>query len=134
MRQPEPAASLAALAERLMQQLKNIPDFADRQQSANAAKQAILAKFKPKPTIQAVEPINREAERLAKAEALRAQRAAEKAAKEQAKMQVIASAVQAKIEAETNEDAAKRAERKERKAEAKAQARAKREAKQSMRR
>ena len=59
--------------ERHMQQVKNVPDFADRQAAANAAKQAILAKFKPKPTVQAAEPINREAERAAKAQALRDQ-------------------------------------------------------------
>ena len=135
MRQPEPAArKVAALAERLMQQLKNVPDFMDRQQAARAAKQAILEKFKPKPMIRAVEPINREAERAAKAEAIRAARAAEKAAKEQAKMMEVAAQVQAKIEAEADDDAAKRAERKARKAAMKEAARLKRESKQAARR
>lgn len=105
------------------------PDFTDRQAAARAAKQAILAKFKPKPTVQAAEPIDREAERAARVEAIRARRAAEKAAKEEAKLRARAAEVQAKLEAESSEDAARRAERKARKADAKAAARAKREAK-----
>ena len=134
MRQPKPAARSAALIERLMQQLKNVPDFMDRQAAARAAKQAILEKFKPKPMIRAVEPIDREAERRAKAEALRAARAAEKAAKEEARMREAAALVQAKLDAEADDDASKRAERKARKAAMKEAARLKREAKQASRR
>ena len=93
-----------------MQQLKNT-SFADRQAAAAAAKQAILAKFKPKPTVQAPEPIDREKERADKAAALRAQRAAEKAAREHAKMQALANQVQAKLDAEARTGSTYRPER-----------------------
>jgi len=104
--------------------------FSDRAATSAAAKQALLAKFKPKPMITAPEPIDHEAERLAKIEAIRQLRAEEKAAKqkareeaaaaaERARLEAIAAAEQAKIDAEHQSDAQKRAERKARKKEVK---------------
>ena len=55
------------------------PDFNDRQAAAQAARQAVLAKFKPKPAVQATEFVDRAAERAKKAAELRAAREAEKA-------------------------------------------------------
>jgi len=126
-----------------MQALKT--NFTDRLEAQAAAKQALLAKLKPKPSIKAVEPIDREADRRANAERLRAERAAAKIAKEQeriatkaaeehALMMAKAAEVQAKLEAATSEDEIKRAERKERKAAMKNAAREKRELKSMMRR
>lgn len=112
--------------------------FSDRAAASAAAKQALLAKFKPKPAVTAPEPINHEAERLAKLEAVRAQRAVEKEAKqkareeaaaaaEQARMDAIAAAEQAKLDAQHLSDAQKRAERKARKKEVKEAAKLKKE-------
>jgi hypothetical protein len=126
-----------------MQALKT--NFTDRLEAQAAAKQALLAKFKPKPMIRAVEPVDREAERRAEVERIRAERAAAKIAKEQARLAAIAAdehakmvakaaEVQAKLENEASEDEVKRAERKERKAAMKNAAREKRELKSMMRR
>jgi regulator of protease activity HflC (stomatin/prohibitin superfamily) len=112
--------------------------FSDRQAASVAAKKALLEKFKPKPMIQAEAPINHEAERLAKLEAIRAQRQAEKearqrareeaeAAAEQARIEAEAAAERARLEAEHLSDAQKRAERKERKKAVKEAARMKKE-------
>jgi hypothetical protein len=112
--------------------------FSDRAATSAAAKQALLAKFKPKPMVTAPEPINHEAERQAKIEAIRQQRAEEKAAKqrqreeaaaaaEQARLDAIAAAEQAKLDAEHLSDAQKRAERKARKKEIKELAKMKKE-------
>jgi hypothetical protein len=112
--------------------------FSDRAATSAAAKQALLAKFKPKPAVTAPEPINHEAERQAKIEAIRAQRAEEKAAKqqqreeaaaaaEQARLDAIAAAEQAKLDAAHQSDAQKRAERKARKKEIKELAKMKKE-------
>ena len=115
-----------------MQALKT--NFTDRLEAQAAAKQALLAKFKPKPTIRAVEPVDRDAERRAEVERIRAELGDAKKAEEQARMMAKAAEVQAKIEAETSEDEIKRAERKERKAAMKTAAREKRELKSMMRR
>jgi hypothetical protein len=112
--------------------------FSDRAAASAAAKQALLAKFKPKPMVTAPEPINHEADRLAKLEAIRQQRQAEKearqkareeaaAAAEQARLDAVAAAERAKIEAEHMSDAQKRAERKARKKEVKEVAKLKKE-------
>jgi hypothetical protein len=106
-------------------QLKN-STFSDRAAASAAAKQALLAKFKPKPAVTAPEPVDHEAERKAKIEALRKQRLEEKlarqkareeavAAEEAARLEAAAAAERARIEAEHLTDAQKRAERKERK-------------------
>ncbi|MBO9706888.1 MAG: hypothetical protein J7521_01640 [Caulobacter sp.] len=87
-----------------MSHLKNT-GFADRLSAAAEAKKAMLAKMKPKPTVQDPNFENRHAEREAELEAVRAARAAEKeAAREAARL------------AELEEQAAKREERKARKA------------------
>ena len=112
--------------------------FSDRQAASVAAKKALLEKFKPKPMVQAEAPINHEAERLAKLEALRAERQAEKEAKqrareeaeraaEQARIEAEAAAERARLEAEHLSDAQKRAERKDRKKAIKEAARLKKE-------
>ncbi len=112
--------------------------FSDRQAASLAAKQALLAKFKPKPMVVAETPIDHEAERRARMEAIRTQREAEKlerqrareeaaAAAEQARLEAIAAAERARIEAEQSTDAQKRAERKARKKEVKEAAKAKKE-------
>jgi hypothetical protein len=126
-----------------MQALKT--NFTDRLEAQAAAKQALLAKFKPKPMIRAVEPVDREAERRAEVERIRAERIAAKKAKEEArlaaaaaeehaKMMAKAAEVQAKLDSAATEDEIKRAERKERKAAMKTAAREKRELKSMMRR
>lgn len=118
--------------------------FSDRQAASVAAKRALLEKFKPKPMIQAEAPINHEAERLAKLEALRAQRQAEKEARqrareeaeraaEQARLEAEAAAERARLEAEHLSDAQKRAERKERKKAVKEAAKLKKEQRASQR-
>jgi hypothetical protein len=112
--------------------------FADRQAASVAAKKALLEKFKPKPMVVAETPINHEAERLARLEALRAERQAEKearqrareeaaAAAEQARIEAEAAAERARLEAEHMSDAQKRAERKERKKAVKEAAKLKKE-------
>ena len=112
--------------------------FSDRQAASLAAKQALLAKFKPKPMVVAETPIDHEAERRARIEEVRAQREAEKmerqrareeaaAAAEQARLEALAAAEQARIEAEQSTDAQKRAERKARKKEVKEAAKLKKE-------
>lgn len=112
--------------------------FSDRQAASVAAKKALLEKFKPKPMVQAEAPINHEAERLAKLEALRAERQAEKEARQRAREEAEAAAEEARIEAEAAaererleaehlSDAQKRAERKDRKKAVKEAARLKKE-------
>lgn len=112
--------------------------FAERQALAAAAKKALLEKFKPKPMVQAEKPIDHEAERRAKVEAIRAQREAERAernrireeaaaAAEKARLEELAAAEAARLEAEQNVDAIKRAERKARKKEIKEAAKLKKE-------
>ncbi|MEQ1609072.1 MAG: DUF6481 family protein [Hyphomonadaceae bacterium] len=112
--------------------------FAERQALAAAAKKALLEKFKPKPMVVAETPIDHEAERRERMEAIRAQREAEKlerqrareeaaAAAEQARLDALAAAEQARLDAELSTDALKRAERKARKKEVKEAAKAKKE-------
>jgi hypothetical protein len=114
--------------------------FNDRQAASLAAKKALLEKFKPKPMVQAEAPIDHEADRLARLEAVRAQRQQEKeerqrareeaaAAAEQARIDALAAAERARQEAEHQSDAQKRAERKERKKAVKEAAKAKKETK-----
>jgi len=112
--------------------------FSDRQAASLAAKKALLEKFKPKPMVVAEAPIDHEAERLARAEAIRAERQAEREAKQRAREEAAAAAElariaeaeaaeRARLEAEHLSDAQKRAERKERKKQVKEAARAKKE-------
>ena len=112
--------------------------FSDRQAASLAAKKALLEKFKPKPMVQAEVPIDHEAERRARMEAIRAQREAERLERQRAREEAEAkaeaeriaapeAAERARIEAEQNIDAIKRAERKARKKEIKEAAKAKKE-------
>lgn len=101
-------------------------NFADRQADAAEAKKALLAKFKPKPMVQAESPVDREARRQAELEAVRAARAAEREAQKQAREEAAVLARKAQEEAEAALLAAKRDNRKERKASEKASAQAKR--------
>ena len=55
--------------------------FSERLKAQAEAKKALLAKFKPKPTVTASTPIDRTAEKEAAREALRQNRAAEKEAR-----------------------------------------------------
>lgn len=106
------------------------PGLADRFATAAEAKKALLAKFKPKPTVTAPEgALGREARLAAEREALRAKRQAEKEAAERAKAEAEAARREALLNDEQAQLELKRQERKDRKAAAKAEARAKREAK-----
>lgn len=116
-----------------MQDLKN-NSFQDRAAASAAAKQALLAKFKPKPAVTATEVVDRNVVREAELAAVRAARAEAKAAKEAAREAVEAERQQAVQKLADDSDAAKRAERKARKAAIKDAARAKREQNQAMRR
>lgn len=100
--------------------------FTDRQAASVAAKQALLAKFKPKPTVTAAEPIDHDKERRERTEALRLQRQEDKetrqrareeaaAAAEAARIAAAEAAEQAVLDAQLSTDAIKRAERKDRK-------------------
>jgi hypothetical protein len=70
--------------------------FGDRLEAAAEAKKAMLAKFKPLPTVTDPDFDKREAEREAEREAIRAARAAEK----QAKKDAVAQAEQTRLDAE----------------------------------
>ena len=96
--------------------------FAERIESANEAKKALVAKLKPKPTVTA--PVFESREEI-KARELAAVRQARAEAKEAARLAAIA-AEEATLEA-------KRGERKERKALTKAEQKAKRDAKYAAR-
>ena len=89
--------------------------FTDRLSTAAEAKRALIAKLKPKPTVIAAEPINRDAEREAKREEIRLARVAEKEKQREARAQREELARQAAFAAEQAVLEAKRAERKERK-------------------
>jgi len=119
--------------------------FAERQKAAAEAKKALLAKFKPKPAVQATDFITRDERLAAEREATRlardlAKEEARKAAEAKAEADRIAAVKAAEerrlalLNDEEAQLALKREERKARKAEAKAEARAKREAKSANRR
>jgi hypothetical protein len=107
--------------------------FADRLKTAASAKQAVLQKFRAKPTV--TDPLfaERAAMRAAELERVREERAAARAAKAQAALdaqEAIRAAAIARGEADLD---AKRGERKERKALTKAEAKARRDAKYAAR-
>jgi hypothetical protein len=91
--------------------------FVDRQRAAAEAKQAMLAKFRPKPMVQDPAFERRHESRAAELEAVRTARAA---AKEAARLAALAT--------EEAQQAARRQERKERKAQEKSDSRSRREA------
>lgn len=108
--------------------------FNDRLTAAADAKKALLARFKPKPTVQAEVIVDREAEKAAKREQIRQERLAAKQAKADA---AVAAEEARRLAIENDADLQlqmKRAERKERKAAEKAAARAKKEARAADRR
>ena len=84
--------------------------FADRLSTAAEAKAALIAKLKPKPTVTAAEPINREAEREAKREEIRLARVAEKEKQRAARAEREEAARLAAIATEQAQLEAKRAE------------------------
>ncbi len=112
-----------------MKPIKN-STFADRQKAAAEAKAAMLARFKPKPAVQAAEPpVDRQQEREQRLAELRAQRAAEKEAKRIAREEAERMSAEAKAEAEEAARKAKLAAIKERKATEKSAAQDRRAAK-----
>ena len=107
--------------------------FADRLKTASAAKSALLAKFRPKPTV--VDPLfhERAAMRSAELARVRDERALAKEAARQALADAQAAAVQARADLEAEALNAKRGDRKERKALTKVEAKAKRDARYAAR-
>jgi len=107
--------------------------FSDRLQAQAEAKKAMLARFKPKPTVRPEEFVDSRTERDRELEAVRKARIE---AKEAARLAAI-EAEQARKEAELNDEELQlslaRAARKDRKAQMKAEARAKREASAAVR-
>ncbi len=101
-------------------------NFSDRQADAAEAKKALLAKFKPKPTVTAEAPVDRTAQKAAELERVRAERAEEKERTRIAREEAAAVARAAAAEAEASALAAKRENRKERKAMERATSQAKR--------
>jgi len=107
--------------------------FADRLKASTAAKQALVAKFKPKPMQTDPNFADRAAERAAEVERVRLARAEAKAAKEQARVDAAEAAALAKAQAEEADLEANRGARRERKALSAAEAKAKRDAKYAAR-
>lgn len=107
--------------------------FAERLKAAAEAKQALLAKFKPKAAV--TDPLfeQRGAMRAAELQEVRSQRADAKAAARQAVLDAQDAARQQAVDAEAAVLHAKRGERKERKALTKAEAKAKRDARYAAR-
>lgn len=101
-------------------------NFSDRQADAAEAKKALLAKFKPKPTVTAEAPVDRAAQKAAELERVRAERAAEKERAKVVREEAAAAARAAQAEVDAAALAAKRENRKERKAMERATSQAKR--------
>ena len=107
--------------------------FAERRKTAAAARQALLASFKPRPARPAPHPIDGAAERAAELEQVRQDRALAKAAKRDAAADAIAAQALAEEEREAAALEAKRGARRERKALSAAEAKAKRDARYAAR-
>lgn len=107
--------------------------FAERLKAAATAKQAMLAKFKPKPAAADPQYEDRAARRAAELAQVREERAAAKAAAKQAVIEAEEAARQDVLAREAAELDAKRGERKERKALTKVEAKAKRDARYAAR-
>ena len=103
--------------------------FADRLKTAAAARTALLAKMRPKPTLTDPRPEERGAQRTAELEAVRQERTEAKTARKQAAADAVQAAEEARAAAEAAALDAKRGERKQRKAMSNADAKAKRDAK-----
>jgi hypothetical protein len=107
--------------------------FAERLKTAADAKKALLANFRPKPTVTDPQIAQRAAKRTAELERIRQERADAKAAKKQAAADAVEAARQAEEAIAAAALDAKRGERKERKALTKAEAKAKRDARYAAR-
>lgn len=107
--------------------------FAERQKSASEAKKALLAKFRPKPTVTDPLASERDALRADALKVLRQGHADAKAAAKQAVLDAKEAARQAAADTEAAELEAKRGVRKERKALTKAEAKTKRDARYAAR-
>jgi hypothetical protein len=107
--------------------------FADRLKTAAEAKQALLEKFRPKPTQVDPQHAERADMRAAELDAVREERTAAKAAKRQAAADAEVELQRTQAEAEEAALLLKRGERKERKALSAADAKAKRDAKYAAR-
>ena len=107
--------------------------FAGRRKTADAARQALLAAFKPRPTRTAPHPIDQAALRAAELEQVREDRAQAKLAKREAAADAIAAEAQAVADLEAAALDAKRGARRERKALSAAEAKAKRDARYAAR-
>ena len=107
--------------------------FTERLKTAAAARQALLAKFKPKAARAAPEPVDRAERRAAELEQVRRERVEAKAAKRDAAADAIAAAARAEEELQTAALEARRGQRRERKALSAAEAKAKRDARYAAR-
>ena len=102
--------------------------FDERIKAQNEAKQAMLARFKPKPKMVVLTPEELAAQRLAEKEAIRAKHAAEKEARARAAAEKAEAARQAELERIRAAADARKGAIKERKALTKAEQKAKKDA------
>jgi hypothetical protein len=107
--------------------------FAERLKTASDARMALLAKFRPKPTVTDPSFSDRASRRAAELDLVRKHRAEAKAAAKQAMAEAEDAARQAEADLVAAALDAKRGERKERKALTKAEAKAKRDARYAAR-
>lgn len=107
--------------------------FADRLKTSAEARQALLAKFKPKAANPAPEPIDRAAERRSALEEVREARSRAKSEKLEAAAALLAASAQAAADEEAAELETKRSHRRVRKALSAAEAKAKRDARYAAR-
>lgn len=107
--------------------------FSERLKTAADAKKALLAKLRPKPTVQAADFESRAATQKAELEQVRQARTDAKVARKQAADDAVEAARLAEENSATAALDAKRGERKERKALTKAEAKAKRDARYAAR-
>ena len=104
-------------------------EFGERLKTAAAAKAALLAQLRPKPTRTADAPVDRSALRAAELEAVRGTRAEAKAIRKEAATEAAKAAAQARAASDAAALEVKRGERKQRKAVSAADAKARRDAK-----
>lgn len=107
--------------------------FADRQKTASEAKQALLAKMRPKAAQTDPQHAERASLRAAELKEVRAQRELERAAKKEAAAEAAQNVELERLAVEEAALQAKRGDRKERKALSAAEAKAKRDAKYAAR-
>lgn len=103
--------------------------YSERLKTAAAAKAALLAQLRPKPTQTASAPVDRAAERAAELETVRQARAEAKAVRKEAASEAAEAAAQALAASEAAALELKRGERKHRKAVSATDAKARRDAK-----